>query len=154
LNLGTGLYRLLYVSERERIYERFRADMAQPDTDQARVAAAIETRLQEIQEEERHRRKVSLIAGYLVTGLCIGAAALNETNPQSQDSRILERGFIIAVTGTILARTLREQFTNSATDKFIELWRKDPRHRPLDLTLAPVVAPIAGGGVLGLSGSF
>jgi hypothetical protein len=153
-SLGLGLYGLIHVPERERVYERFRAEMAGPGADQARVAAAIETRLQEIQDQERHTRKGNLVAGYLVTGLGIGLLALNETNAQSQDSRILNRGFILALTGTLLAGTLKAQFSTSATDKFIELWRKDPRHRPLDLTLAPVVAPIAGGGVLGLSGSF
>jgi hypothetical protein len=150
VSLGLGLYRLGHIPERERAYERFRADMSRPDADQARVAAAIETRLQEIQDEERHYRKLRLVAGYLATGLGIGLVALNETKSQSQDSRILERGFILALTGTMLALTLKEQFSTSATDKFIELWRKDPRHRPLDLS----VAPLAGGGMCALSGSF
>ncbi len=150
INMGMGLYRLLHVPERERVYERFRADMSRPDADQARVAAAIETRLQQIQDEERHRRKLKLVAGYVATGLCVGLAALNETNSQSQDSRILERGFILAVTGTLLTVTLHEQFSTGATDKLIELWRKDPRHQPLDLSLAPV----AGGGMFALSGTF
>jgi hypothetical protein len=149
-SLGLGLYKLGHVQERERIYERFRADMTRPDADTARVAAAIETRLQEIQAEERHRRKVRLIAGYLVTGLCSGLIVLNETNAQSQDSRILERGFLLAVAGTVLATTLKEQFSTSPTDKFIELWQRDPGHRMLNLSLAPV----AGGGLFSLSGSF
>jgi hypothetical protein len=149
-NLGAGLYRLLHVPERERVYELFRADMSRPDADQARVAAAIETRLQEIQDEERHRRKLKLVAGYLATGIVSGAVVLNEFARQSHDSRILERGFVIAGAGTVLVMTLKEQFSTSATDKFIELWRKDPRHRPLDLTLAP----LAGGGMCALSGSF
>ncbi len=150
LSLGIGVLRLSYVPERERIYQRFRADMARPAADQARVAAAIETRLQEIQEEERHARKLKLVVGYLFTGLASGLLVLNEENTQSQDSRILQRGFILAVTGTVLAMTLREQFTTNPTDNFIELWRKDPRHRPLDLSLAPV----RGGGMFALSGSF
>jgi hypothetical protein len=150
LDLGVGLYRLVHVPERERTYERFRSDMSRPDADQARVAAAIETRLQEIQEEENHTRRRKLVTGYLVTGLVGGVVVLNEFTKQSQDSRILERGFAIAVAGTLLSLTLREQFSTSPTDKFIELWRKDPRHRPLDLTLAP----LAGGGMCALSGSF
>jgi hypothetical protein len=154
VSLGMGSYMLSHVPERERVYERFRADMARPDADQARVAAAIETRLVEIQQEEQHRRRVSLVFGYLGTGFVSGVFVLNETDSRSHDARILYRGFLLALGGSMLALTLREQFTTSATDKFIELWRKDPRHRPLDLTLAPVVAPIAGGGVLGLSGSF
>jgi hypothetical protein len=150
LSLGVGFYRLAHLPERERAYEQFRADMSRPDADQARVAAAIETRLQEIQEEEHHKRVRSLVVGYLVTGLVGGAVVLNEFNKQSPDSRILERGFALAVTGTLLSLTLREQFSTSATDKFIELWRKDPRHRPLDLS----VAPLASGGMCVLSGSF
>jgi hypothetical protein len=151
LNLGLGLSGLTYVPERERIYRHFRADMASPGADEARVAAAIETRLQEIQEEERHKRKVRLISGYLVTGLISGFVVANELNStQSHDSRILERGFGLAVAGTTLALTLREQFSTSATQKFIELWRKDPRHRPLDVTLAP----LASGAMCVLSGSF
>jgi len=155
VSLGLGIYGLSYVPERERVYERFRTDMSRPDADQARVSAAIETRLQEIQEAERHRRKLRLIGGYLATGFVSAIAVVNEINTeQSYDYRIVERGFILAVAGTTLALTLNEQFSTSATQKFIELWRKDPRHRPLDLTLTPVVAPTAGGGVLGLSGSF
>jgi len=151
INLGVGLYGLTYVPERERIYRRFRADMASPGADEARVEATIETRLQEIQEEERHKRKVRLIAGYLAIGLVSGAVVSNEYNStQSHDSRILQRGFAIALAGTMLALTLREQFSTSATEKFIELWHKDPRHRPLDLS----VAPLAGGGMCALSGSF
>ena len=150
LSLGVGFYRLVHIPERERAYEQFRADMSRPEVDQARVAAAIETRLQEIQDEEHHKRVRSLVVGYLVTGLVGGVVVLNEFNKQSQDSRILERGFALAVTGTLLSLTLREQFSTSATDKFIELWRKDPRHRPLDLS----VAPLAGGGTCALSGSF
>ena len=150
LSLGVGLYRLVHVPERERTYERFRADMSRPDADQARVAAAIETRLQEIQEEEHHTRKRKLVAGYVAAGFASGAAVLNEFTKQSQDSRILERAFAIAAAGTLLSLTLREQFSTSATDKFIELWRRDPRHRPLDLTLAP----LADGGMCALSGSF
>ena len=150
ISLGMGLYRFGRVSERERVYERFRAEMSRPDADQASVAAAIETRLQEIQEEERHKRTRSLIAGYVVTGLVSGAVVLNELTKQSADYRILERGFLLAVAGSLLTLTLREQFSTSATDKFIELWRKDPRHRPLDLTLAP----LASGGMCVLSGSF
>ncbi len=150
LSLGVGFYRLGHIPERERAYERFRADMSRPDADQARVAAAIETRLQEIQEEEHHKRIRSLVVGYLVTGLVGGVVVLNEFTKQSEESRILERGFALAVTGTLLSLTLREQFSTSATDKFIELWRKDPRHQPLDLSLAPV----AGGGMFALSGTF
>jgi len=150
LSLGVGIYGLSYVPERERVYERFRTDMSRADADQARVAAAIETRLQEIQDEERHKRKLKLVVGYLFTGVGIGLLAANENSSQSQDFRILERGFILAVTGTMLAMTLKEQFSTSATEKFIELWRRDPRHRPLDLTLAP----LAGGGMFALSGSF
>jgi hypothetical protein len=153
-SLGIGLYRLGFVTERERMYERFRADVSRPDADHARVAAAIEARLQEIQREEQRKHRLSLVAGYLVTTGCSVLVVLNEFNSQSHDSRILQRGFLLALSGSLLAGTLKEQFSTSATDKFIELWRKDPRHRPLDLTLAPVVAPIAGGGVLGLSGSF
>ena len=150
LSLGVGLYRLVHVPERERTYERFRADMSRPDADQARVAAAIETRLQEIQEEEHNTRRRKLVVGYLAATFASGAAVLNEFTKQSQDSRILERGFAIGVAGIVLSLTLREQFSTSATDKFIELWRKDPRHRPLDLTLAP----LAGGGMFALTGSF
>ena len=150
LSLGVGLYRLVHIPERERTYERFRADMSRPDADQARVAAAIETRLQEIQEEEHNTRRRKLVVGYLAATFASGAAVLNEFTKQSQDSRILERGFAIGVAGIVLSLTLREQFSTSATDKFIELWRKDPRHRPLDLTLAP----LAGGGMFALTGSF
>ena len=149
-SLGLGLYRLGYIPEREQVYERFRKDMASPGADQARVAAAIESRLQEIQAEERHRRKLGLIFGYLATGFVSGVVVANEFQSQSHDARILERGFLLALSGSLLALTLREQFTTSATDKFIELWRRDPRHRPLDLSLAPV----PGGGMFSLSGSF
>ena len=155
VSLSIGIYGLSYVPERERVYQRFRTDMSRPDADQARVAAAIETRLQEIQEQERHKRKQRLIGGYLAIGFGCAIAVVNELNTtQSRDHRIVQRGFILALAGTSLAMTLREQFSTSATQKFIELWRKDPRHRPLDLTLTPIIAPTAGGGVLGLSGSF
>ena len=145
-----GVYGLTHVSQRERIYERFRADMAQPVANQARGVAAIETRLQEIQAEERRDRIYTLVTGYLLAGLGAGLIVSNEVIARSHDSRTIERGYLIAITGTVLALTLREQFSSSATDKFIELWRRDPRHRPLDLTLAP----IAGGGMCALSGSF
>jgi hypothetical protein len=124
--------------------------MNRPDADQARVAAAIETRLQEIQEEERHVHARNLVVGYLVTAFFTTVSVTNEFHSQSHDARILERAYLLAITGTALALTLREQLSTSATDKFIELWRKDPRHRPLDLTLAP----LAGGGMFALSGSF
>jgi hypothetical protein len=150
VSMGLGFYGLVHIPERERTYERFRADMARADADQARVAAAIETRLEEIQEEEHHARKRKLVGDYLGAGFAGGVAVLNEFVKQSQDSRILERAFTIALAGTMLSLALREQFSTSATDKFIELWRKDPRHRPLDLTLAP----LADGGMCALSGSF
>ena len=150
LSAGVGLYRLSHVPEREQVYEHFRAEMNRPDADQARVAAAIETRLQEIQEEERHVHARNLVVGYLVTAFFTTVSVTNEFHSQSHDARILERAYLLAITGTALALTLREQLSTSATDKFIELWRKDPRHRPLDLTLAP----LAGGGMFALSGSF
>jgi hypothetical protein len=96
------------------------------------------------------KRKRTLLAGYLTTALFSGVIVLNELGQQSQQSRILERGFLIAGAGSFLALTLKQQFSTSATDKFIELWRKDPHHRALDLSLAP----IAGGGMFALSGSF
>jgi len=124
--------------------------MAQPVANQARGVAAIETRLQEIQAEERRDRMHTLVAGYLLAGLGAGLIVSNEVIARPHDSRTIERGYLIAITGTVLALTLREQFSSSGTDKFIELWRRDPRHRPLDLTLAP----LAGGGIVALSGSF
>jgi hypothetical protein len=124
--------------------------MNRPDADQARVAAAIETRLQEIQEEERHARVRNMVVGYAVTAFFTTTSVANEFGSQSHDSRILERAYLLAITGTALALTLREQLSTSATNKVVELWRKDPRHRPLDLTLAP----LAGGGTFVVSGSF
>jgi hypothetical protein len=150
LNLGAGLYFALHISEREQIYRRFREDISKPGADQAHVAASIETRLQEIQEEEQRMRRRSLIAGYVLTGLCGGLVVFNELAQEHQDSRVIERGFILALTGEMLALTLKAQFQTSPTDKFIELWRSDPRHRPLDLS----VAPVAGGAMFGLSGRF
>jgi hypothetical protein len=150
LSLGVGLYRLSYIPERERTYERFRADLARSEADQARVAATVERRLEEIQEQERHERKVRLISGYLCSTIAAGLVVLNEFDTQTQNSRILARSFLLAMSGSLLARTLREQFSTSATEKFIQLWRKDPRQRPMDLSLAP----IAGGGMFALSGSF
>jgi len=150
LSLGMGLYRLGYVPERERVFERFSVDMTRSGADQARVAAAIETRLEEIQREERRRRKVGLVFGYLATGFVGAVEVLNETDSRSHEARILYRGFMLALGGSLLALTLREQLSTSATDKFIELWRRDPRQRPLDLGLAP----LAGGWMFALSGSF
>jgi hypothetical protein len=50
----------------------------------------------------------------------------------------------------VLGMTLREHLSTSPTDKFIELWHKDPRRTRVDVT----AAPIPGGGMVGLSGTF
>jgi hypothetical protein len=151
VSLGAGLYRLLHVSERERIFEDFRAQMTAPNADQARIAAAIEERLVKVQAEEHRRRMWALISGYAVTALVGGAVVLNElSTDQSRDYRMLERGFLLGMTGMVLGITLKEQFTTSPTDKFIELWRKDPHRVQVDVSLAP----IPGGGMVGLSGKY
>jgi hypothetical protein len=151
LGLGAGLYRLLHVSERERILEDFRAKMAAPGADQARIAAAIEERTVQVQTEERRRRKWALIMGYTITGLTAGAVVMNElSTEQSRDYRMLERGFLLGVGGMLLGTTLKEQLTTSPTDNFIELWRQDPHRLSLDFSAAPT----RGGGLVGLSGKF
>jgi len=151
LGLGAGLYRLFHVSERERIFEDFRMQMATPGADQARIAAAIEERIVQVQAEERRRRKWALIMGYTITGIAAGAVVMNElSTDSSRDYRMLERGFLLGVGGMLLGTTLKEQLTTSPSDKFIELWRKDPRRLSLDFSAAPT----RGGGLLGLSGRF
>jgi hypothetical protein len=151
VNLGSGAYRLLRVSERESVYDDFRTQMAKPDADQARIAAAVEERLVRIQAEEQRKRKWKLIAGYIFSGLSAGIVVANELNTQqTREYRMLERGFILGVTGMVLGLTLKEQLSTSPTDKFIELWRKDPHHLKVDLT----VAPTQGGGMVGMVGAF
>ena len=151
LGLGGGLYRLLHVSERERIFEDFRVQMAAPGADQARIAAAIEERIVQVQAEERRRRKWALIMGYTLTGIVAGAVVLNElSTDSSRDYRMLSRGFMLGVGGMVLGTTLKEQLTDSPTDKFIELWRKDPHRLSLDFAAAPT----RGGALVGLSGKF
>jgi hypothetical protein len=151
VNLGAGLYRLLRTSERERVFEEFRLEMSKPGADQARIAAAIEERLVQIQVEERRRRKGVLIAGYIATGVIAGCVALNEvSNEQSHEYRLVERGFVLGVGAMVLGLTLKEQLSTSPTDKLIELWHKDPRRMRVDLNAAPV----PGGGVVGMTGSF
>jgi hypothetical protein len=78
VTLGGGLYHLLHVSERERVFEDLRVQMAKPDADQARIAAAVEERLVQIQVEERRRRKWTLVGGYIATGLTAGCVVLND----------------------------------------------------------------------------
>lgn len=149
--LSAGLVRMLYVPERERTFESFRAELAKPDADHARIAAQIENRLLEIQKEERRQRTWALIGGYAGVAFVAGAAVLNEyTSSASREYRMLERGFILGVGAMVLGMTLKEQFSTSPTDKFIELWRKDPRHPTVELS----VAPVSGGATLGLSGKF
>jgi hypothetical protein len=151
VNLGAGLFRLLRTSEREQVFEDFRAQMAEPDADQARIAAAIEQRLVQIQTEERRRRKEVLIAGYIATGLFAGCVALNEVSSEaSREYRLVERGFILGVGAMILGLTLKEQLSTSPTDKLIELWHKDPRRIRVEVSAAPV----QGGGVVGMTGKF
>jgi hypothetical protein len=151
VGLGVGLFRLLHVSERERILEDFRAQMAAPHADQARIAAAVEDRLVQVQAEEQRRRMWKLISGYGFTALVSGLVVLNELSTEpSRDFRMLERGFLLGATGMILGITLTTQFTTSPTDKVIELWRKDPRRAPIDVG----VSPVPGGGVVGISGRY
>jgi hypothetical protein len=151
VNLGVGMFHLLHTSERERVFEDFRAQMAQPGADQARIAAAVEERLVQVQAEEQSRRKWKLIAGYIFTGLAAGIVAVNElSHDQTREYRLVERGFILGVTGMLLGMTLKEHLSTSPTDKFIELWRKDPHRVRVDLT----VAPTQGGGMVGMSGKF
>jgi hypothetical protein len=151
INLGAGLYRLLRVSERERVLEDFRLEMSKPGADQARIAAAIEERLVQIQTEDHRRRTKMLISGYIATGLVAGILVLNETSPdQSREYRMLERGFILGVGGMVLGLTLKEQLSTSPTDKLIELWHKDPRRMRVEVT----AAPMPGGGVVGMTGRF
>ena len=151
VNLGVGAFHLLYVPEHERVYEDFRAQMAKPGADQARIAAAVEEKLVKIQEEEQRRRRKALIVGYIFSALTAGIVVANELNSeQSREYRLVERGFILGVTGMVLGLTLKEQFSTSPTDKFIELWRKDPRHISVNLS----AAPIPGGGMVGISGQY
>jgi hypothetical protein len=150
LNLAIGTYYLARVSERERTFERFRAELARPGADQARVAAAIEERLQEIEEEEHTKRRRAVIFGFAATGLCAGIIALNEVNQQSHGARLVERGFLLALTGEVLALTLKEVVSTSATGKLIEVWHKDPRLRSLELAVVPTPA----GATFGVAGSF
>jgi hypothetical protein len=150
LSLSLGLARLLHVPERERMFEDYRVQMTKPDADQARIAANVESRLLEIQKDERRRRTWSLVAGYLGTAAVAGLAVANEYSNSSPNYRLLERGFILGVGGMLLGVTLKTQLSTSATDKLIELWRKDPTRPSFDLAIVP--AP--GGGLLGLSGRF
>jgi hypothetical protein len=69
---------------------------------------------------------------------------------QSREYRLLARGFLMAAGGMVLGLTLKEQLSTSPTDKFIELWHKDPRSIRVDIA----ASPIPGGGVVGVSGSF
>lgn len=150
-NLGAGLYRFLRISERQRVFEDFRAQMAAPGADRARIAAAIEDRLVQIQAEEHSRRKRTLVAGYILTGLVAGCVVLNElSSEQSHEYRILERGFILGAGGMMLGLTLKEHLSTSPTDKLIELWHKDPRRVRVEVSAAPV----PGGGVVGMTGRF
>jgi hypothetical protein len=151
VSLGAGLYRLWRPSERERVLEDFRARLAEPGADQARVVAAIEERLVQIQAEEHRYRTWRVIGGYLATGFAAGVLVASELNKQqSSEYRLLGRGFILGVGGMLLGLTLKEQLSTSPTDNLIELWRKDPRRVPLDFG----VAPTRGGGVVGVSGRF
>lgn len=151
VNLGAGLFRLLRISERERVFDDFRAQMATPGADQARIAAAIEERLLQIQAEDHRERRQMLVAGYIATGLVAGIGVLNELSTgESHEYRLLERGFILGVGAMVLGLTVKEQLSTSPTDKLIELWHKDPRRLRVDLSAAPV----PGGGVVGVTGSF
>jgi len=125
--------------------------MANPGADQARIAAAIEERLVQIQAEDQRSRRRKLIAGYIFSALSAGIVVLNELSTQrTREYRLVQRGFILGVTGMLLGMTLKEQLSTSPTDKFIELWRKDPHHVKVDLT----VAPTQGGGMVGMVGKF
>jgi hypothetical protein len=72
------------------------------------------------------------------------------SHEQTREYRLVERGFILGVTGMLLGLTLKEQLSTSPTDKLIELWRKDPRHINVNLS----AAPISGGGMVGVAGQF
>lgn len=151
LSLVAGLVRTFHTSERERLFENFRREISEPGADQTQVAAHIETRLQEIQEEEHNARRLKLTVMYIFTGLGAAITALNEFGDNTtHDYRLINRGLSVAITATALAVTLKEQFTTSATDKLIDLWRRDPHSLNLHLD----VAALPGGGVVGISGSF
>ncbi len=151
VNLGMGLFQLLHVPERERVYQNFLAQMAKPGADQARIAAEVEEKLVKIQAEDQRRRKWTLISGYIATAFVAAVLVGNELSAdQTREYRLLERGFILGIGGMVLGTTLKEQLSTSPTDKLIELWRKDPRHSNVKLS----AAPIPGGGMVGVAGNF
>jgi hypothetical protein len=153
LQLGASAY-WLRESNGEKLYDRFRAAMAAPGADQARIAAETEASLQELLEHERSARKRGLIAGWLATGAVAAAFVVNETAPSrgaSHDARMIWRGELGAITTLLMANTLSLQFSTSPTEKLIDLWQKDP-----DRTHLPSlsVVPVRGGAMVGLSGQF
>jgi hypothetical protein len=149
LSLGVGAYTLSLPGAGERAASEYRA-LLQNGTDYARAFAAAETRLRALSEREAQRRAIRRSLGVVVALVFAGGLAYSEVTATSPTQRLVGRA--IGGSGVLLGATLvaGSYLIESPIERLTTIWERDPGM----LHLQPVVSPVAGGAMLGLTGRF
>ncbi|RKH13856.1 hypothetical protein D7V97_04580 [Corallococcus sp. CA053C] len=151
---GADLLQQLRREDPELLLEEFRASSADPAADPGRTIARVDYRLNRFLAQERRVRRQLATAGWLYVGTAVVllgfAEARRTTGGNRQKVADDERSaLLLAVSGA--SYLLRANYTESATEHLVRQWNSDPELQRLPRVS---VAPVAGGAMLAVGGTF
>ena len=148
-----GIYKLLVRSEGEKAWAAFEAELARPGASAESVIARTEAHLHALAARERRRRRAAEIIAYVGGGLYVAmaaslGAAMADSGVRSKVSYVLPVSVGLAGLG-IVGLGVSMRYIETPMERMLRLYREDP-----DLSIQVSVAPLPGGGGVGLSGTF
>ena len=152
LDLLLSTVRVLRRSKGELIYADFESRLDNPRLDPLKVVADTEQQLFSLYREQRRDRKLSLIFGWILSGVgsvgFVTSVAIPQANPTTV-SRVLPVAFAL---GTALGiQTGVEASFETPIERMVRLWSDDPGIQRIPRVGATA---LPGGGALSVSGYF
>ena len=148
--LLTGGAIALLPSGGEKLHEEFRLALTRPGANRAVVFATMEGKLKELARDERKQRHFQLVLGSILT---VAAGTLFVLNETAFSSPMLDVRITSAVAGALGATLTVSSLAPSPVERLAGVWAASSDQPPKPVARLGV-APLPGGGLVGLGGMF
>jgi hypothetical protein len=152
LQLAGSAFLLHRQSEGEELARHFQEKLSTPGYDPAQLVAQTEMQLQLLLNQERRQHRVTQTVGGLYGAMAVGILVINETGmgiPEEYKYAGRNLGAFLAVVSARMI--LSTYFEKSSTEQVIRIWQNDPGIKNLPRVS---LAPLSGGGMFSLQGTF